>query len=158
MVQAVIVLSLTNFRSTLPLLPPSFIPSSSFILAFHMQARWLVLDTYSISPFLQSLDSSCKAKNYCSSITFILMRPKSQLQSIKFGGCNFLFRYFRTPFCPLFLRCLSMPIELPGSFLQTADYLYGPQLWLAEEAFILGPTSQAIMIKTNFFLYQHILP
>jgi len=34
-----------------------------------------------------------------------------------------------------------------------ADHLYRPRLWLAEEAFILGPTSQAITTKTNFFLY-----
>jgi len=46
-----------------------------------------------------------------------------------------------------------MPTELHGSFPQTADYLYGPRLWLAEEALILGPTSWAIMIKSNFFLY-----
>ena len=158
MVQAAIVLFLTNFQSALPLLPPSFIPSSSFILALHVQARWLVLDTYPINPFLQSLDGSYKAKNHCSGITSTLMQSESQLQSIKCGGSNFLLRYFRTTLYPFFLLCLSMPTELLGSFPQIADYLYGPRLWLAEEAFILGLTSWAIMIKTNFFLYQHRLP
>ena len=77
MVQAAIVLSLTNFQSPLPLLPSSFILSSSFILTLHVQARWLVLDTCPISTFLKFLGSSCKAKNHCSGITSTLMRPES---------------------------------------------------------------------------------
>ena len=57
------------------------------------------------------------------------------------------------PLCLLFLHCLPVPTELPGTFRLTADHLYGPWLGLAEEAFILGPASRAIMIKVDFFIY-----
>ena len=57
------------------------------------------------------------------------------------------------PFCPLFLQCLFVPTKLPGTFPRTADHLYEPRLWLAEEVFILGLTFWAVMIKTDFFIY-----
>ena len=40
------------------------------------------VDSCPISTFLKSLGSSCKAERYCLGITFSLMRPESQLQSI----------------------------------------------------------------------------
>ena len=60
---------------------------------------------------------------------------------------------FKTPLCPLFLQCLSVPTELPGTFPRPVNHLYGPRLWLANKSFILGPTSWAIII--NFFIYLH---
>ena len=44
------------------------------------------------------------------------------------------------PFCSLFLQCLFVPTKLLGTFPRTADHLYEPRLWLAEDAFILGTT------------------
>ena len=58
------------------------------------------------------------------------------------GGSNFLLRYFKTPLCPLFLQCLSMPTELSRTFPRMADYLYEPRLGLAKEALILSLTSR----------------
>ena len=77
MVQAATVLSLTNFRSHLLLLPSSFILSPSFILTIHVQASWLVLETCPISIFLKSSGSSCKAENHCSGIISTLMQLES---------------------------------------------------------------------------------
>ena len=46
-----------------------------------------------------------------------------------------------------------MPTELLETFPQTADYLYGSWLRLAEEVFIIGLASWAITVKVDFFIY-----
>jgi len=46
-----------------------------------------------------------------------------------------------------------VPTELPGTFPQMADHLHETRPWLAEETFILGLISWAVMIKTDFFIY-----
>ena len=66
-----------DFRSSILLAPPSFIPFSLFISTLHVQAKLVDLDTCPISPFLKSLGSSCKAEGYCSGITSTLMQPES---------------------------------------------------------------------------------
>jgi len=45
--------------------------------------------------------------------------------------------------------------NVPGTFPRIADHPYGPRPWLADEAFILGTTPWAVMIKTNFFICYH---
>ena len=63
------------------------------IFPFHLYSphvdQIVGVDPCPISTFLKSLGSSYKAKNYCSSITSSLMRPKGQLQSIQCGGSSF---------------------------------------------------------------------
>ena len=56
------------------------------------------VDSYPISTFLKFLGSSCKAKNYYSSITFSLIRSESQLQSIQYGGISFFLDIIWLPF------------------------------------------------------------
>ena len=58
----------------------------------------------------------------------------------------------------MFMQCLSVPKELPGTFPWMVDHLYGYRLWLVNEAFILGLPLWALMTKTNLFIYQNRLP
>ena len=70
-------------------------PPSYFILSFPLHlcpphvAQVVGLDPCHINIFMKSLGSSCKAENYCSSITSSLMRPESQLQSIQCDDSSF---------------------------------------------------------------------
>ena len=50
------------------------------------------------------------------------------------------------------LQCLSTPTRLLGTSPWATGNLFRPWHWLAENAFILGPPSWAIMIKTNLYL------
>ena len=67
-----------------------FILSSFFHLYPSCVDQIVGVDPCPISNFQKSLGSSYKAENYCSSITFSLIRPESQLQSIQCGGSSFL--------------------------------------------------------------------
>ena len=75
-----------------------FIFSSFFHLQLPRVHQFASVDPYSISSFLKSLESSCKAKKYCSDITSSLIRPESQLQSIQCGGSSFLLDISQLPF------------------------------------------------------------
>ena len=98
-----IVLSATIFFSQIsdpPLSGPPFyfIPSFSFHLCPPCVDQIVSVDPCHFSTFLKSLGSSCKAENYCLSITFSLMRPESQLQGIQCGGSSFPLDISQLPF------------------------------------------------------------
>ena len=85
-------------RSLLSLPSPYFILSLCLHLCPPRVGQIVGIDSYHINTFLKSLESSCKAKNYCSGITSSLMQPESQLQSIQCGGSSFLLDIFQLPF------------------------------------------------------------
>ena len=116
--------------------------------------------SYPINTFLKSLGSSCKAGNHCSGITFSLMRPESQLGCIQCGGSSFsqdilgfssILCSYNAYLCPQnFLN------HSPGRQTTSTDLGFGQPMRHSSSA--LGPTSWAIMIKTNFFIYRYGLP
>ena len=89
---------LSNFRSPLSGPPFYFILSFPFHLCPPRVDQIVDVDPCHISTFLKSLESSCKADNYCSGITFSLIRPESQLQSIQCGGSSFSLNISHLPF------------------------------------------------------------
>ena len=110
------------------------------------------VDSYPISTFLKSLGSSCKAKNYYSSITFSLIRPKSQLQSIQYGGISFLLDIIWLPFVLCFQDVCPYQWSLRNIALDGRPHRQSSRLCSVEEAFIFGQPSWTLMTKHRLFI------